>query len=109
MSDFAFPFWILIVLGLRCWVSMFILCYLCTNFSSINVGSGNVVCSKRNITPVETIKAYAGGTDLLLHTFLTLALDDDDDDDDNNNNNNNNNNNELQLGCHPLAVVILRV
>jgi len=29
----------------------------------------------------------------------------------NNNNNNNNNNNiyELQLGCHPVAVVILRV
>ena len=27
----------------------------------------------------------------------------------NNNNNNNNNNNLLQLGCHPVAVVILRV
>jgi hypothetical protein len=25
----------------------------------------------------------------------------------NNNNNNNNNNNKLQLGCHPVAVVIL--
>jgi len=25
------------------------------------------------------------------------------------NNNNNNNNNELQLGCHPVAVVILHV
>jgi len=27
----------------------------------------------------------------------------------NNNNNNNNNNNKLQLGCHPVAVVILHV
>ena len=27
----------------------------------------------------------------------------------NNNNNNNNNNNKLQLGCHPMAVVILYV
>jgi hypothetical protein len=27
----------------------------------------------------------------------------------NNNNKNNNNNNTLQLGCHPVAVVILRV
>ena len=35
--------------------------------------------------------------------------DDDVDDDDNNNNNNNNNNNKLQLGCHPVAVVILHV
>jgi len=26
-----------------------------------------------------------------------------------NNNNNNNNNNKLQLGCHPVAVVILHV
>jgi len=26
-----------------------------------------------------------------------------------NNNNNNNNNNKLQLGCHPMAVVILHV
>ena len=39
--------------------------------------------------------------------------DDDDDDDDNNNNNNNiinnnnNNNNKLQMGCHPVAVVIM--
>jgi len=30
-------------------------------------------------------------------------------DDDNNNNNNNNNNNLLQLGCHPITVVILHV
>ena len=38
--------------------------------------------------------------------------DDDDDDDDNNNNNNNNNNlfiYLLQLGCHPVAVIILHV
>ena len=27
----------------------------------------------------------------------------------NNNNNNNNNNNKLQLGCHPVAVVIIHV
>ena len=31
------------------------------------------------------------------------------DDDGNNNNNNNNNNNLLQLGCYPVAVVILHV
>jgi hypothetical protein len=35
--------------------------------------------------------------------------DNDDDDDDDNNNNNNNNNNKLQLGCRPVAVVILHV
>ena len=29
--------------------------------------------------------------------------------DDNNNNNNNNNNNKLQLGYHPVAVVVLHV
>jgi len=49
--------------------------------------------------------------------FLRLRLektatryDDDDDDDDNNNNNNNNNNFYLlQLGCYPVAVVMLHV
>ena len=34
---------------------------------------------------------------------------DDDDDDDDNNNNNNNNNMWLQMGCHPVAVAIMRV
>jgi len=33
----------------------------------------------------------------------------DDDDDDDDDNNNNNNNNLLQLGCFPVAVVILHV
>ena len=37
------------------------------------------------------------------------CADDDDDVDDDNNNNNNNNNNLLQLGCYPVAVVILHV
>ena len=27
----------------------------------------------------------------------------------NNNNNNNNNNNKLQMGCHPVAVIIMHV
>ena len=35
-------------------------------------------------------------------SFVHMALDDDD-------NNNDNNNNSLQLGCHPVAVVILHV
>ena len=34
---------------------------------------------------------------------------DDDDDNDDDDNNNNNNNNKLQLGCHPVAEVILHV
>ena len=34
---------------------------------------------------------------------------DDDDDNDDNNNNNNNNNNKQQMGCHPVAVVIMHV
>jgi len=38
-------------------------------------------------------------------SFLLISDDDDYDDDDNNNNNNN----KLQLGCHPVAVVILHV
>jgi hypothetical protein len=39
-----------------------------------------------------------------------LTDDNDDDDDDDNNNNNNNNNIYLpQVGCHPVAVVILHV
>jgi len=38
-----------------------------------------------------------------------LHIYDDDDDNDNNNNNNNNNNNKLQMGCHPVAVVIMHV
>jgi len=37
----------------------------------------------------------------------TNLHDDDDGDDDDDNNNNNNNNNKLQLGCYPVAVVIL--
>ena len=41
--------------------------------------------------------------------FIRVHFDDDDDDDDDDNNNNNNNNNKLQLGCHPVAVVILHV
>lgn len=45
-------------LRLLCWLYMFILCSLCNNFSSISVGPGNVVCSQRNITPVEGMKAY---------------------------------------------------
>jgi hypothetical protein len=38
--------------------------------------------------------------EIQLRTFET------DDDDDDDNNNNNTNNNKLQLGCHPVAVVI---
>jgi len=39
-----------------------------------------------------------------------FQTDDDDDDDDNNNNNNNNNNIYLlQLGCYPVAVIILHL
>ena len=33
----------------------------------------------------------------------------DDDDDDDDDNNNNNNNNKLQMGCHPVAVIIMHV
>jgi len=44
---------------------------------------------------------------LAAFAIMSHGLDDDDDDDDDDNNNNNNNNNKLQLGCHPVAVVIL--
>jgi len=43
------------------------------------------------------------------HRSNTNCNDDDDDDDDDDNNNNNNNSNLLQLGCYPVAVVILHV
>jgi len=46
-------------------------------------------------------------TNCLTNSLDGLRSDDDDDDDDDNDNNNNNN--KLQLGCHPVAVVILRV
>ena len=45
-------------------------------------------------------------------SISTLHKGDDDDDNNNNNNNindDNNNNNKLQLGCHPVPVVILHV
>jgi len=41
---------------------------------------------------------------LAAFAIMSHGLDDDDDDDDDDNNNNNN---KLQLGCHPVAVVIL--
>jgi hypothetical protein len=45
---------------------------------------------------------------ILNDTFITVSGCDDDDDG-NNNNNNNNNNNKLQMGCRPVAVVIMLV
>ena len=41
--------------------------------------------------------------------YIYSILPDDDDDDDDDDNNNNNNIYLLQLGCHPVAVVILHV
>jgi hypothetical protein len=62
----------------------------------------------------EILKSYATNLNKQF-TFKSRILqsdtddDDDDNDNDDNNNNNNNNNNKLQLGFHPVAVVILHV